>query len=186
MKPNEYNQNYMRNKKNKQRSIKENIEIALMKSERNREINEKKYGKYRELISVGENDRICGSKPQIFEDESMQTSYSYGFYEKGSKVLEGNFARGLYTNEEQKNLGIMDIINSVPEKFVNNLKEYPAYLEGRVYQMGKKACDFIVEQGMTIDEYISIMSIINPEINNSAFVDGYNDRYNELTNKKHK
>ena len=56
---------------------------------------ENKYGKHSNLILIGENDRIGRNARVLFDDELMKKSYSYGFYERGSRVLEGKIAYDL-------------------------------------------------------------------------------------------
>lgn len=182
MKHYEQNHFYIREKKNFHRQMQENIESSLKKDYENTIRNEAKYGKYFGLIIEGENDRIVGKEPQSFEDKERQISYSYGYFERGSRVLEGKFARGVFSEEEQRNFGILDYIHNVPEKYLKNLKEYPSYLYGRIYAMGRNAYDFTSEKGLSYEEYISTMELIYPEIRCQAFKDGYNARRIEIAN----
>lgn len=173
---------YMRNKKNFQRQVNEMLEASIQTDIDNKIKYEEKYGKFNGLIIVGTTDRINGDEPQIY-DEEKQKSYLYGYYERGSKVLEGNFAKEIYTYEEQRAFGISDLKNNIPDKFLQKLKEYPAYLEGRIYQMGKNAYDFITENGITLEDYINLMKIIYPEVANEAFKLGYYEKLQEKSKK---
>lgn len=183
MKSDYHSNYYVRNKKNYARIRYDDKENAIkIKSERKIE-NEEKYGKSRNLILVGESDRINGNTPQIIEDKSLQASYAYGFFERGSRVLEGKFANNEFTSEEQKKFGIIDFINGVPENSIKNLKKYPAYSEGRIYQMGKSAYDYCIENNISIESYIKKMEVIYPEIKTPPFIEGYETRKNELSRK---
>lgn len=188
MKAGENSHSYMKDKKNNQRNKIEDKENSLRNRGAKRIENENKYGsqKFASLITVGENDRIAGNHPQDTGDEKMQVSYTYGYVEKGSRVLEGKFASGIFTEEIQRNFGIVDFIHNIPEKYIKNLKTYPAYLEGRVYQMGKAAYDYCLEHNISFEEYSQTMEILYPEIKMSAFKAGYETREIEVVNKKSK
>lgn len=69
-----------------------------------------------------------------------------------------------------------DFIYGIPDEFLKYLKQYPSYMEGRIYQMGICAYDFIREKGMTIEEYISVIGIIYPEIKEKQFMEGYHSK----------
>ena len=183
MKANEQNRNYMRNQKNKLRIRQEEIEISLKKKGENREKREEKYGKYPELIKLGEVDRIGGHIPKQIDDAEMKISYEYGFFQRGSRVLAGEFEKGTYSNEEQRNFGISDLINGVDDSALANLSDYPNYMNGRIFQMGVKIYDYITENNITIDEYIYLMSMFNTNVTNPEFKNGYNYQV-EMKNRK--
>lgn len=181
MKHYEQNHFYMREKKNFHRHIQEEKESSLKRDYEKLVRNKVKYGKYPSLITEGENDRIEGDAPQILNDEERQISYSYGYFERGSRVLEGKFARGVFSEEEQRNFGIIDYIHNIPEKYLKNLKEYPNYLYGRIYAIGRSVYDFTLENGLSYEEYIFTMEIRYPEVKSEAFKDGYETRRIEIS-----
>lgn len=176
MKHYQQNHNYIRYRKNTARNSAVDREESIRRMGVNRVKREEKYGKYANLIIVGEHDRLNGESPQVFEDELMQLSYSYGYYERGSRVLVGKFETGIYSEEEQRNFGINDFIYGVPERFLSTLKEYDSYMEGRIYQMGVSIYDFINQKGITIEDYIKVMGIICPEVKEKQFIEGYLSR----------
>lgn len=183
---NENNRNYVRNRKNNARARLENSELALkINAERKQEYIQK-YGKYYDLLLAGEKDRVKGLPPQKMDDTTKQTSYDYGYYERGSRVLEGLFAAGTFTEQEQRNLGIADIINGVSEKNTGNLKKYNAYMNGRNYQKGREAYTFITENNISYEEYAQMMEILFPEVNDPSFKEGYNSKLIEIENTNHK
>lgn len=168
--------NYMKNKKNYARVRRDGKEESLRGSYERKTAQEEKYGTNDTLILLGGSDRIACNPPREIDDAKMEKAYLYGYYERGSRVLAGKFANGIYSPEEQRKFGMSDFINGVPEKFLKYLKQYPSYVEGRIYQMGVCAYDFITEKGMTIEEYIGVMGIIYPEIKEKQFMDGYFSR----------
>lgn len=176
MKYNDHNYNYVRNRKNRARARLENSELAIKINAERKQEHEEKYGKYPNYILMGEKDRIKGIPPQIVEDENKQISYYYGYYEKGSRVLEGLFADGVYTQEEQRIFGITDLINGLPEKNIAGLKKYKAYMDGRVYQKGRESYDFIKENNLSFEEYVHMMEILFPEVLEPIFREGYNSK----------
>lgn len=178
--------NYIRNKKNIDRICVEIKEESKKREFERKEKNKEKYGGHGLLIVEGKNDRINKIKPKSFEDASMEKSYLYGYYQYGSLLLEGTFVKEEYTPEEQMEFGMMDVINEIPEKYIRGLKKYPQYMNGRLYQLGKNACDFIIAEGITIEDYTKLVSIVSPEVTSETFIKGYNDRLNEYENKKTK
>lgn len=188
MKANEDNHNYMRDKKNNHRIIAEEKEISLKNQAERKMNNESKYGKvkFANLIIIGERDRIGGIPPQNIDSEDKKIPYSYGYFEKGSRTLEGKFASGTFDESSQRKFGILDFIHKIPEVYIASLKRYPSYLEGRIYQMGKKAYDDCIENNLSIEEYSQIMEILYPEIKSSSFKEGYEAREKELQNIKPK
>ena len=125
---------------------------------------------------MGGTDRISGNPPQDIEDEKEKISYLYGYYERGSRILVGKFEKGICSPEEQTKFGMSDLIYGVPEEFLNHLKQYPSYMEGRIYKMGISAYNFLMEKGMTIEEYINVMGIIYPEVKEKQFMEEYLSR----------
>lgn len=186
MKHYQQNHDYIRNRKNLARIVVEEVEKSLQRQNERKIQNENKYGKYYDLLLAGQSDRVSGSAPQTLDDEAKQLSYSYGYFEKGSRVLEGKFAKGDLSIEEQRNFGITDLIHNIPPKYLNDLKKYPSYLEGRIYQMGKSSYDYCANQNISLEEYIQIMGIIYPEVNTTIFKEGYEARMEELNQRKHK
>ena len=186
MKHYEQNHFYMRAKKNFHRQLQENCESSLKRDYEKTVKNESKYGKYPSLITEGEKNRIDGDAPQVLNDEKRQISYSYGYFERGSRVLEGKFARGVFSEEEQRKFGILDYIHNVPEKYLQNLKAYPSYLFGRIYEMGRSTYDLTLEQGISCEEYIFTMGLIYPEVKNPVFKTGYEERQKEYLKLKRK
>lgn len=187
MKHYEQNHDYMRNKKNFARIASEEGNKSLQRQSERKIQNENKYGKYYDLLLLGQNDRISGTAPQTLDDEVKQISYSYGYFEKGSRVLEGKFAKGELSTEDQRNFGIADFIHSIPEKYLNNLKKYPAYLEGRIYQMGKSSYDFCAQNDLDFKIYVDTMAVLSPEVTTEIFKAGYEARQEEyLSQKRHK
>ena len=176
MKHNQQNHNYIRNRKNTARNSVVAKEESIRRMGANRVKREEKYGKYAKLIIAAEHDRINGELPQVFEEESMQLSYFYGYYERGSRVLVGKFETGIYSEEEQRKFGMNDFLYGVPEKFLKSLKKYNSYREGRIYQMGVSSYDFIVEKGITVDEYIKVIGLVCPEVKEKQFIEGYLSR----------
>lgn len=177
---------YIRDRKNKMRKGIEGFEEHIKRLGESRQKRENRYGTYHELIIKGQEDRLTGKEFILYEDESMKISYSYGYFEKGSRILEGSFANGIFNEEVQKNYGILDVINSVPDQYVNNLKKYPAYFDGRVYQLGKNAYDFILNNDISFEDYVNVMSIIQPEVTFPMFKHGYDSRELELKNIRYK
>ena len=181
MKTNDY---YMRNKKNHIRACINAKDTALKSAYDRKQSNKEKYGTNDHIILIGESDRLSLNAPQEIEDEQMQKSYSYGYFERGSRVLAGKFNQGQYSEEQQRNFGICDVMYNVPEKFLTNLKEFPSYLSGRLYGLGSKAYDYVVENNMSLDDYIGLMSIIYPEVTAKEFKEGFLVRENELNQRK--
>lgn len=187
MKAGESNHNYIRNVKNKYRIMAEEKEISLKVTAERMMENRRKYGDpvNSNFIKIGEADRVAGTPPQDLNDEKIQISYNYGYFEKGSRVLEGHFASGRFDKSVQSKIGMHDIINNIPEKYIENLKKYPSYLEGRSYQIGQISYDYCLEHNISIDEYAQATGLFNSEINLSAFREGYEAREKEI-NHKHK
>ena len=182
------NHTYIRDKKNYYRIISETKEEALNRENKRKKLNEQKYGKQKdyERINEGKNDRLAGNAPKLFEDKSMQKAYLHGYYENGSKALDGEFSKGTFSQEQQLEFGILDLKNGVPDKYLKHLKQYPAYVEGRIYQMGKNAYDFTYENGIEYDDYFSVMELMYPEIKAPIFKEGYKARELEYSKSKHK
>jgi len=178
--------NYMRDQKNKLHKKLDGQKALLIKLNESKINHEEKYGKYPELIKLGEVDRIGGHSPQIIDNEEMKKSYEYGFYIKGSRLLAGEFEKGTFSTEEQRNFGISDLSNGIKDEHLINLKDYPEYMNGRIYQMGRNIYYYIENNNFSIEEYIGLMSLVNEDINNPEFKNGYNDQKNEVeqTNKK--
>lgn len=176
--------NYMRDQKNKLRERLDGQEDALKKMAKSKEQNESKYGKYKELIKLGEFDRIKGNNPQVIENEEKQISYTYGYFERGSRALAGELKKGTYSPEEQRFFGINDLNNGLREEHLFNLKDFPNYMNGRIYQMGRNIYNYIEESDITIEEYIHVMSIINENLKNPEFKMGYYSRKEELEKGK--
>lgn len=186
MKANEQNHNYMRNQKNKLREKLDGQEKLLKKLGESKAKSEEKYGKYPELIKLGEQDRIRGHNPQIIDDEDMKKSYEYGFYEKGSRTLAGAIEKGALSAEEQRYFGIRDLNNGLKDESLITLKQCPHYMNGRIYQMGRNIYNYITENNISIDDYINLMSLINPDVSSLEFKKGYYDQKKEIeeTNNK--
>ena len=184
MKANEHNHNYMRNIRNKQREKEFGKELSLKKLAKSKMDNEDKYGKYRELIKIGEADRLGGNLPPVIIREDVKKSYEYGYYIKGSRTLAGKFEQGIYSIEEQRIFGIRDLNNGIKEDYLLKLKDFPHYMNGRIYQMGRKIYDYIEINNLEIDEYINLMSIIDENVKNPEFAQGYYDQKEENANKK--
>ena len=165
--------NYIRDKKNEHRNLTYNCEQSLKTSYENKVRQEQKYGKYYDLLVQGEQDRINGNAPQTFENESMLKSYNYGYFERGSRVLAGKFIREEYTPEQQKQIAIADVINGVPLKELYNLMDFPHYINGRNYQLGRNAHKYIVSNNISFEEYVYIMEVIAPEVKTEAFKEGF-------------
>ena len=165
------NHTYMRDKKARIRNISETKEESLRKENERKILNEQKYGKqiHHEKINEGKNDRLEGNPPKSFEDTSMQTAYLHGYHEYGSRALEGQFANKIFQEEAQKTFGMLDLIHNIPEEYTKNLRKYPHYNEGRIYQMGKNTFDFIYENDINYDDYIFMMELIYPEIKSQIF-----------------
>lgn len=178
--------NYMRDQKNKLRQRLDGQERALQKKIESKVKYEENYGKYPELFELGELDRIGGHNPQIIDDKDMKKSYEYGFFKKGSKTLAGEFARDKHSIEEQRQFGIRDLNNGVKNEELFNLTDYPNYMNGRIYQMGRNIYKYIEENNLEIDEYISVMSIIYPNIANPEFKIGYYEQKEEIEEKNKK
>lgn len=176
MKHNETNYNYIKNKKNYARVRQDGKDTSLKGDYERKIANEEKYGTNDTIILLGGADRIAGNPPRKIDDVKMKKAYLYGYYERGSRVLEGEFANGIYLSEKQREFGMSDFLYGVPEKFLNSLKQYPSYIEGRIYQMGINAYDYITEKGITIEEYIATIGIIYPEVKEKQFMDGYLSR----------
>lgn len=184
MKHNETNYNYIKNKKNYARVRQDGKDISLKGDYERKIAKEEKYGTNDTIILLGGADRIASNPPQKIDDVKMEKAYLYGYYERGSRVLAGEFEKGIYSSEEQRKFGMNDFIYGIPEEFLKYLKQYPSYNEGRVYQMGIYAYDFITEKGITIQEYISVIGIIYPEIKEKQFMEGYLSRINVKILKK--
>lgn len=171
---------YIRNKKNRQRELQNGTKERLKNLAELKIKNAEKYGTYPELIKIGEFDRIGGNAPQFIENEDMKKSYEYGYYVKGSRLLAGEFEKGTYSAEEQRNFGIRDLNNGVIDEYLLNLTDYSDYINGRIYQMGRNIYDYIIENNIQIEDYISLMSLFNENLKNPEFKNGYNDRENEI------
>lgn len=180
MKQRKYSNTYIRDNKNRKRNNAAIMDESIERQAKSKINRESRYGKYPELILEGQEDRINGESFKLYEDESMRLSYSYGYYEKASRTLVGAFSKGIISEEEQKNIGMMDVINDIPEQYINCLKKYSAYLEGRIFQLGKNAYDFTLSNGISFEDYVNIMSIIQVEVNHPTFKDGYEARDLEL------
>lgn len=178
--------NYMRDQKNKLHKKLDGQKALLIKLNESKINREEKYGKHPELIKLGEADRLGGNPPQIIENEDMKKSYEYGFYIKGSRLLAGEFEKGRFSIEEQRKFGISDLSNGIKEEHLINLKDYPEYMNGRIYQMGRNIYYYIENNNLSIEEYIGLMSLVNGDINNPEFKNGYNDQKDEIaqTSKK--
>ena len=172
--------NYIRDQKNKLRNLLDGKERTLKRMIELKEKNEEKYGKYPELIKLGENDRLGGHIPQKLDNEEMKKSYEYGYFIRGSRVLAAQFEKGTYSLLEQRIFGIRDLNNGIEDECLLNLKDYPCYMNGRIYQMGRNIYDYIIENNIQIEEYISLMSLINENFKNPEFKNGYNDKKNEI------
>ena len=181
MKTNDYK---MRDKKNHARACADSKEASLKNTYERKQANKEKYGTNDKLIFLGETDRLVLNAPQLIEDAERQQAYSYGYFERGSRVLAGKFSQGVYSEEEQRNFGIHDVIYNVPVNFLINLKEYPAYLSGRLFELGGKAYEFALENNMSLEDYIGLMNFINPEVTTKEFAEGFLARKNEINNKK--
>lgn len=181
-----YSKTYIRDNKKRKRENAAIMDEKIKRMAENKMDFERRYGTYPDLIIMGQEERINGDAFRVFEDESMKLSYSYGYYEKASKLLEGLFFKGVFDEEKQKEFGMLDVINEIPQQYIKNLKQYPAYLEGRIYQMGKNAYDFTLNNGLSFEDYVNIMSIIQQEVNSSIFKEGYNARRIESNLKKQK
>jgi len=188
MKAGEQNHNYIRNKKNRIRIYDEEREVSLKKTAERKEQNESKYGKvkYANLILIGEADRLAGNPLQDTGDKEKQIPYTYGYIEKASRVLEGHFASGRYDEPVQRKFGMLDFIHKIPERHIKNLKKYPAYLEGRVYQMGQVAYDYCTEHNLDVEEYIQTMRLFYSEVDLPTFKEGYAAREAEINKNSHK
>lgn len=180
------NHNYVRDRKNTARARVENKQKSLKQEAERKKEKIEKYGNNPQLILIGEKDRINGLQPQQIADEALKISYNYGYYERGSRVLEGLFLDGIYTEEEQKKIGILDVINGVSDKYIDNLKDYKAYINGRIYQKGREAFTFIEENNISFEEYVSMMEILFPEVNEPAFKEGYYSKKIENENNHNK
>lgn len=180
--------NYIRDLKNRMRKFDEEKKYALIHENKNKIENENKYGKQKdaELINIGKKDRQDRLSPKVFEDESKKKAYNYGYFERGSVLLEGEFYKNNYSIEEQMMFGISDQINKVPEKHLKGLTKYPAYEYGVNYQKGREAYDYVIEKGMTLEEYIFTMHVFFPEVKSEAFKEGYLQREKELAENKPK
>ena len=176
--------NYMRYQKNKLREIQEGQEKSLKNLAESKTNNEEKYGKYPELIKIGEADRIGGHFPQIIDNEEMKKSYEYGYYIKGSRMLAGKFENGTYSAEEQRKFGIRDYNNGIKDENLLNIKDFPHYMNGRIYQMGRNIYDYLEVNNLEIDEYINLMSLIYPNVANPEFKMGYYEEKESRENKK--
>jgi len=176
--------NYVRNKKNKFQDKLNYFEESLKNTAKTKEYIKETYGKYSELITLGEVERLEGISPRVIKDEEMKTSYEYGFYIKGSRVLAGEFEKEMFSEEEQRYYGIIDLNNGVKDEHLETLKNYPHYINGRIYQMGRNIYNYIEENGLTIEEYINIMSIINPYLLNQEFKNGYYKQKAEIEETK--
>lgn len=175
---------YMRDQKNKLRERLDGQEHSLKKIAESKVNYEENYGKHPELIVPGSLDRICGCAPQILENEEKQKSYDYGFFKRGSILLAGTFEKGEYSAEEQRQFGITDLNNGVKNDELLNLINYQNYMNGRIYQMGKDIYNYITENNISIDDYISLMSTFNKNVTNQEFKNGYYDQKIELEGQK--
>lgn len=182
------NHNYIKDKKNYIIDRENAVENSLRITYENKVQNEEKYGKqiHYNKINEGKEDRLAGKPPKTFEDESMQKAYSHGYYENGSIAIEGEFAKGTFSEKHQLEFGITDFVNGIPIKYLKNLIKYPAYTYGRNYQMGKKAYDYTTKENMTFDEYVFTMELIFPEVKSEAFKSGYYAKKAEENNKEEK
>lgn len=178
--------NYMRDQKNKLREYQDGQERSLKKLAESKMNHEDKYGKYPELIKIGEADRIGGYFPQNIENDEMKKSYEYGYYVKASRTLAGYFEKGKYSAEEQRQFGIRDYNNGIKDEYLLTLKDFVHYMNGRIYQMGRNIYDYLEESNLEIDEYINLMSIIYPNIANPEFKMGYYEEKTLKENKKRK
>lgn len=186
MKANEQNHNYMRKIKNKQREKEFGKELSLKKLAKAKMENEEKYGKYPELIKIGEADRIGGNLPPVISEEEVKKSYEYGYYIKGSRTLAGKFQQGIYSLEEQRIFGMRDLNNGIEDQHLLNLVNYPNYMNGRIYQKGRNIYNYITENNLSIEEYISLMSIIDESIKHPEFEHGYYDQKQESEQRNKK
>lgn len=132
-----------------------------------------KYKFDKNSMLCGVEDRLKRVAPVFFEQESKNKSYRYGYTYKGSTVLEGKFYRGECNNEEMYSHGISDFQNHVPEAHIQHLLNYHFYLKGRAFQMGREAYQFTKENNISLEDYLSIMSIIYPEMQDEEFKNGY-------------
>lgn len=179
------NNNYMRDKKNRHRNLTTIGEQSLKTDYKNKVRYEENYGKHYNLLLEGENDRINGKPSKKIEDTSMQTSYNYGYYERASRVLVGKFTQEVFPPEKQREIGMNDVNNNIPQQYIIKLKEFTFYLEGMSYQMGVNSYDFVTMYNISIEEYFKTMKIICPEIIEEAFIEGYYS-IEQKTNKKSK
>lgn len=180
MKQRKYSNTYIRDNKNRKRNNAAIMDEKIKRMAESKINHASRYGKHPELIIKGQEDRINGVSYKLYDDESMRLSYSYGYYEKASRTLEGAFSKKIISEEEQKNIGMMDVVNEIPEQYINSLKQYSVYLEGRIYQLGKNAYDFTLSNGIDFEDYVNIMSIIQSEVNHPMFRQGYAARELEL------
>lgn len=186
MKPMTTNDYYMKNKKNYARKCAD-VKDAALKGNYDRKVaNEGKYGNNEQMITIGVADRLGFNEPKKIDDIQMQTSYSYGYFERGSRVLDGNIDNGLYSEEEQRKYGIYDVIHNVPEKYLTELKKRSSYLNGRLYALGSKAYDFALENNMSLEDYVNLMGIMCPKVKTKEFIEGFISRENEIKEKNKK
>jgi hypothetical protein len=86
----------------------------------------------------------------------------------------------MVSKEDQRYYGIIDFKNGVKENQLQILNDYPYYIDGRIYQMGREIYSYITENNLTIEDYINMMSIVNPHLLNDEFKNGYYDKKNEI------
>lgn len=153
----------------------------------------KKYGGIKELVNLGKEDRIKGIKPcpDNYSHENEQTSYSYGYFELGSKTLAGFFTKNKISKEEQSEIGKRDFENGLPEEYLTFFKDFPSYIEGyrsqKAFSLGAKDYHYIRETGIELIDYIDFMQMFEPLVSIEAYRQGYESekaKYEQTSSKK--
>lgn len=182
--------NYMRNKKNEQFDKYIGAQRTRKRDEDNRQKRLEVCGINRELIELGKEDRIKGFPPREFTDENDKKSYFWGYYDRGSILIEGKIYQKKLSDAEIWDYGFTDAINNIPVEKVKKLLENSIYCEGnkkgKIFLLGYEAYDYIIHNNMSLEEYIRVMSIVIPEILDEEFKKGYYTREEELKSHKNK
>lgn len=132
----------------------------------------------RDLVIKGAQDRLNQKKPFSFKLKWEQDKYNYGYYERGNRILIANLQK--YTKEKQLEIGTKEFLNGISEEYLDYFEASPFYVEGylqakKIYiqEKGRKAYLYTIQNNISLEDYIKVMEIIDPDVAVQDFVIGF-------------